>query len=353
MTGKPARGGGSISAPASSSGKVQTGCVWVFAGDDGGRFPHLVIEALRERSVPLLHINYTAVEELELDLSDPLRPVVVYNGEAHAQPSCLWIRFKLQVGAAGIGTPDECLKVMEWSAVSRGLGTLFADVAINGTSRQLAAETKLSQLAHARLAGFATQDSAVTFGKRPVEAFLDRSPQSVMKAMGFPIIPAPDLPDGRTPIVTTAIRADQVAAAPELAFQNNPMFLQRQVTAGFEYRVVAFRDRHFLYRMNGRLEDRRIVDARIVGRRYTLLDSDPALQALCRAYLESIGLEYGVFDLIRDDGGDWLFLECNPEGQMISAAGINLPEVASAFADLIEARAVQNGLNQTRVAEHV
>lgn len=330
--------GGRRTAASARTRPIRPGLIWVFAGDDGGRFPHMVLSALRGRGASVLHINYSSVSDLKFELADPTEPILEVDGERFSAPSCLWIRFKMQVGMAGIGTPDECLRIMEWSAVSRGLGALFEDVTLNGAARHLGAETKLVQLAHARRAGFETLDGCVTVGKGAVEAFLERSPQSVMKSLGYPVIPAPDQPDGRTPIVTTSIDSQQVRDAPPAAFQNNPLFVQARAS-GVEHRVVAFLDRHFLYRMDGRVEDRRIVDARIVGRRFTLLDPDPQLQGLCRAYLQSTGLNYGVFDLIRTADGAWVFLECNPEGQMVSAAGINLEEVADAFADLIEARA--------------
>lgn len=70
--------------------------------------------------------------------------------------------------------------------------------------------------------------------------------------------------------------------------------------------------------------------------KYSPLDMPRWIERRLRAYLARFGLVFGCFDFCLDIDGDWVFLECNPNGQwgwMEPPTG--LPFTA-AFADLLE-----------------
>jgi hypothetical protein len=48
---------------------------------------------------------------------------------------------------------------------------------------------------------------------------------------------------------------------------------------------------------------------------YRQLATPPAVHARLRDFMGRFGLEYGAFDFIEDESGDWWFLEINPAGQ--------------------------------------
>lgn len=318
-----------------------TDYVLIFSGDGAGSLPGRVVEALQDLRPNLLWLDYSARQNISARYLPSGELLLCVDGVTYLRPACCWFRFKLQVGSAGIGSPDECVRIMEWAAISRGLAMIHQDVAINGTANVLAAESKPYQLMLARQSGFCVPETVIGFGKESVAPFVEGADPVVMKAMGYPIIPQPDLPDGRTSLITTPVDPARFADAPEEAFFNNPILYQKRIRHGSEYRVIAFVDKVFCYRLADDVSRRRIADARVLPRRYELEPASERLSTLCADYLDRAGLNYGVFDLFHDredPAENWHFLECNPEGQFVSAFDLNFSQTAAHLAGLIRSR---------------
>lgn len=308
----------------------------VLSGEDGGRLPSRVIRHLRDFGVDVLNINYDKNEEFSIQILNDFDIRIEANGKIYGTPHCFWCRFKLTVGTAGIGTPDECIRTMEWSALARGLGVLLEPVAFNSSASKFINETKPYQLSLARKSGFKVPNSVIAFGKQAAQKFIDSEPDVVMKALGYPIVPCPDSPDGRSPIITTRVDRSAFAAAGDEAFLNNPILFQHQIRSGTEYRVIAFADQIYAYRIDDDVTKRRLADSRVFQRPFRLVEASERLEALCLEYMRISGLNYGVFDPFADEYEEnWWFLECNPEGQFISAAGNNYEEVMYVAAEKI------------------
>ena len=62
----------------------------------------------------------------------------------------------------------------------------------------------------------------------------------------------------------------------------------------------------------------------------------------CREYLAHLGLNFGCFDFIVTPSGDYVFLECNPNGQWLwveDATGLKISEAIADFLSSPEASA--------------
>jgi glutathione synthase/RimK-type ligase-like ATP-grasp enzyme len=71
----------------------------------------------------------------------------------------------------------------------------------------------------------------------------------------------------------------------------------------------------------------------LFGHKYQSSEVPQSLQKALCSFLEAMNLDYGAFDLIQSDNGDWYFLECNPEGQWSAANGLNMDAVLDSFID--------------------
>ena len=72
-------------------------------------------------------------------------------------------------------------------------------------------------------------------------------------------------------------------------------------------------------------------------------------------YLRHMGLNFGAFDFIVDNNGQWWFLECNPNGQwlwMEFAAGLPLSETMARSLALELPPLVDSGSGDRMQAHH-
>jgi ATP-grasp ribosomal peptide maturase len=88
---------------------------------------------------------------------------------------------------------------------------------------------------------------------------------------------------------------------------------QRQVDKVADVRVIVIGTSVFAVRIDGAPE----IDWRrhYPDLSYTLIDAPPTLVTAMRAYLGHFKLIFGAFDFALTEKNEWIFLECNPNGQ--------------------------------------
>lgn len=69
---------------------------------------------------------------------------------------------------------------------------------------------------------------------------------------------------------------------------------------------------------------------------YELIEAPAHLIERMRAYLAHFGLVFGAFDFALTSGGEWVFLECNPNGQWAWFTDPIPHLIAAAIADRLE-----------------
>lgn len=117
-----------------------------------------------------------------------------------------------------------------------------------------------------------------------------------------------------------------------------PAIYQEFIEKDHELRHHVFGRRSFMYKINSHLNAQTAVDWRIAMNNpeiYERLPSDEGIDALCRAYLDEVGLSFGTFDFIVDRSGRLVFLECNPDGQWYGLASTTGADMAGALAEVI------------------
>ena len=62
----------------------------------------------------------------------------------------------------------------------------------------------------------------------------------------------------------------------------------------------------------------------------------------CRRYLQHMGLNFGCFDFIVTPDGEYVFLECNPNGQWLWVELATGLKIADAIADFLSSQSAKN-----------
>ena len=116
---------------------------------------------------------------------------------------------------------------------------------------------------------------------------------------------------GGTQVVFTELIEDDAPGSSPF-----PGLVQEAVIAGVEWRVTVIEGNVLAARIrknDGTIDWRR---EQLAGRAtFEAGELPKRVEAGCRALVQRLGLRFGAIDLIEASGGEWWFLECNPNGQ--------------------------------------
>ncbi|MBW6525237.1 hypothetical protein KZ813_00100 [Sphingomonas sp. RHCKR7] len=187
-----------------------------------------------------------------------------------------------------------------------------------------AASNKLEQLRRARRLGFTIPDSLFTNSRELARTFF-RSTRAegnvIVKSIGEPALyerAGSWDPGSVVGELFTTIVDDEIADILIERLEAGPALFQRYVPKSHELRVTLVEDRIFAAEIDSQVEERSRVDWRR-GDALELPHQECKLPEVvadrCRRLSRSYGLRYSAIDLIVDEGGNYVFLEINPNGQ--------------------------------------
>ena len=116
--------------------------------------------------------------------------------------------------------------------------------------------------------------------------------------------------------------SDSVLQVPNAAFTQTVTFAQNYVEKEFELRVTIVDDEVFACRIDSQLQEENHgkIDWRQgydYGLRHSIFELPKEISEKCILFLRKMGLRFGCFDFILTPGGQYVFLECNPNGQWL------------------------------------
>jgi hypothetical protein len=294
--------------------------------------------ALKNESTVTILINELSNVSVEFGVTGSID--IYIDGAPSGPFDALYFRLKHANASMDVGTDHgvDFVRQLEWNGLARGLQAVWKDVDI--LPHAGADSTyKVFQLATAQKVGFKIPRSRIVMGKDAALSFVEKNPDVVVKNLNTPRYPRQGKDLGA--LITKRVSEREIQEASPEEFQVCPTFLQEEVPSTREIRTISFRDKSYTYEQSIDVAHANVVDKRVLRPNYRLIDTPPEVEFLCSRYLEHTGLFTGSFDIIQN-GDDYIFLECNVDGQWHAANGNNIEEVVNHFAEKIVAFAEYN-----------
>lgn len=221
----------------------------------------------------------------------------------------------------------------EWRSMLSSLPLFLTNTQwINPVQEQAEASFKPTQFIWAIQAGFKVPATAFTNSPLSARGLAKRCKRMVYKTFsGY------TFPDAKA-VFTTEI--DVASLADENAVRITPGIYQELIQKEHELRVTFVGDQIFSAKIDSQsrsdtaLDWRRNQDVNI----YSPVDLDDDILSKIRKFIILSRLKFGVLDLILDQSGQVVFLECNPAGQWLWIEEFTGLPISSAVADALASR---------------
>jgi hypothetical protein len=239
----------------------------------------------------------------------------------------VWYRRPRGVSISGPHSPAELTHVSrEWgAALDSFLAAIPTERWMNHPAANVAAGHKLRMLTLANELGFHVPDSLVTHSELEARAFWRKHEgQVIVKPLSIGHV------SDDASAYTSKLSDDSLLEATLLA--RCPTLVQQRVD-GVDLRVtVVDQSIHALTMM---ASHREFIDIRRHGLwklKYNVIDIPPEVRRTILDMMNILGLRFGAFDFICD-GGRWVFLECNPNGQWAWTDQLGVSQIATSFVE--------------------
>ena len=139
---------------------------------------------------------------------------------------------------------------------------------------------------------------------------------------------------------TRRVDAKDLQDVPSDAFNQTVSFVQAYVEKSFELRVTVVGEEAFAASVNSQQfpDERGKIDWRQgydVGLQFEAFELPDAIRGKCLTLVHALGLNFGCIDLIVRPDGEYVFLECNPNGQWLWIELATGQKISAAIADFL------------------
>lgn len=201
------------------------------------------------------------------------------------------------------------------------------------------AESKMLQYAIAHKVGLKTPSTCFSNRKEDIVKFASKYEDVALKPIGDDNITYQD--GSERVFFTQKVHSSLLSDIEVEAFSQTANFIQEYLPKDFELRVTVVYDRVFSCRIDSQLQDDNSgkIDWRQgydKGLRHSIHNLPNNIAKKCIAFLEEMRLNYGAFDFIVTPSGDYIFLECNPNGQWLWIEMETGLKISDAIADTLQ-----------------
>jgi len=288
--------------------------------------PHIsrVSELLRTRGVSVsVHSSISDIEH------DPWpawssRSGFVTEGFAQAPPETSLWWFRNKVAFLAIANPDDQRREFEVATRMDYAGDMTLAARSRVVNRGLASCGKLGQLAAAQHLGARIPETLISNDRTRILEFVESVGRAIVKPYSRSFAnPIMGIIKTRIHLMTNTVSAEEIRAASEDDIRSSPAIYQREIRKSHELRVAAFGDRVVGYRINSQKFEITQLDWRRGEQLEGVADAEPTdlpveLCAFVSNFLKLTRLDCGMFDFAVDHDGNWIFFECNPNGQWVA-----------------------------------
>lgn len=182
------------------------------------------------------------------------------------------------------------------------------------------AASKMSQLSVARDLGMKIPNTCFANERQPIAALAQKSNELTLKPMGNMCVNCDEITD--YVLYSKKVRSEDVLRQPEEAFAQTVSFVQNYVEKAYELRITVINQDVIACKIDSQAQDddkgkidwRQGYDHNL---RHEIIEIPERIRQFCLAFLERMKLYFGCFDFIVTPKGDYVFLECNPNGQWL------------------------------------
>ncbi len=296
-----------------------------------------VIAELTQQGADVLRLNtedFPGKAQIEIHVGDGQRSRLSYLGRSVTAEDVEAVYYRRPERPRLAHIDDESTRrfaISESWALVQGFLRLCDCAWLNHPARIAEAEFKPVQLRVADAIGFALPRTLATNTVGAAETFLEAlGGSAVAKTVRSPVVST----DPPRFAYTHGVTARDLDRLHQLSLA--PVIFQERVSSIAEYRVTVVGDQVFSARIDVSPAD---ADDRLDWRRFAQSDtkietadlpSDVARR--CEMVVSSLDLEFGAIDLVQQPEGEFVFLECNPNGEwgwVAAATGLPIAEACA------------------------
>lgn len=291
--------------------------------------PTSVIELMRERHINFFRLNTDALlTDYEFSwLCDNQREDlviknVVTNQKIHGnQIKSIWWRRPIEPTEMKREMPQhvKIFNLVEAKAFCNALMYYLSSIySIGSFLYNRYAGSKMVQLRLAARLGFTIPDTCITNTKNGVRIIADKYSEVLVKPLGAGSIKLEN--DMEYEFYAKRIPSSCILSLPIESFEQTINFCENYVAKNFEVRVTVMGPYIFACKLDSQVlnEDEGKIDWRQgydFGLKHEMIDMPENVKNFCFNYLHELNLNFGCFDFIVRPDGEYVFLECNPNGQ--------------------------------------
>ncbi len=320
-----------------------------------------VVDRLTSHGVTAHVLDYYQYTSVSIDFPDPGEVAIEIGGTRLPTNLLIWDRSKFFVNTSYYfddredGETDaetrrrHQLQETEWKGSYQLLMTLPGIQYVSHPLLRNGMLKPVQQLVANDL-GMATPPSLVSNDKVKINRFFEKHPRSVLKSLSGGRFERREDQTARTDmLMTMAVDANQVDEAPASAFEKAPHFFQKNISKAYEIRLFAYEGGAHAFSVDSQKANFTSTDWRHGASllRWEACAIPTDIHEATQAFLKYFGLFYGSFDFIVTPDNQWVFLECNRDGQWAWLDRIKDHELSKGLADAIAGTWFEKkGLNQ-------
>lgn len=181
--------------------------------------------------------------------------------------------------------------------------------------------SKMLQLKLAGELGVSVPDTCFSNDKRSIEKFTENYDVVCIKSIDNDNIWVEDELKEHV-LYTKSVKTEDLLLLDNESFSQTVSYLQQYIEKDYELRVTVVCKEVFACRIDsqrmgndiGRIDWRQGLDYNMP---HSIHELPNRIKTFCVNFLERLNLKFGCFDFIVTPNGDYVFLECNPNGQWL------------------------------------
>ena len=182
------------------------------------------------------------------------------------------------------------------------------------------AASKMLQISIARNLGMTIPNTCFSNEKNPIANLANMHKALTLKPMGNMCVNCDDKTD--YVLFSQKVESNNILQQPEEAFSQTVSFVQNYVEKAYELRITVINEDIIACKIDSQLQDddKGKIDWRQgydYNLKHEIVEIPEQIRQFCIRFLDKMKLHFGCFDFIVTPDGEYVFLECNPNGQWL------------------------------------